>query len=87
VVQKNTRIIRLDKERIGVILDPVKLLVIRNEHLLTMGTVPEDIYPIHPDELVHLTWQTKVIINAVLISHGLNSESPFLTELALKTNN
>lgn len=77
---KNDRIIRIDDDIIGLILEEGKLLVIENDTVVSMGKTPKDIYPIHPNELHRLPWQSKLIINAVMISQEL--DSPFLTEMS-----
>lgn len=77
---KNTLIIRIDELTIGLILDEGKLLVIENDQIVSMGKVPDDVYFIHPNELNKLPWESKLILNSVMISQGL--ESPFLTEMS-----
>lgn len=77
---KNTRIIRLNSYTIGLILDSERLLVIENDRIVSMGKLPDDVYPIHPDELTHLSWEAKMIIHAAMISHDL--DSPFLMEMS-----
>ena len=84
-MEKNTRIIRLDKDTVGLILDSAKLLVIENDRVVTMGKVPDDIYPIHPVDLTHLPWETKLIIHSVMVSYDLMFESPFFDEMTSNT--
>lgn len=82
---KNTRIIRLDKNTVGLILEQGKLLVIEKDHFVSLGKVPEDKYPIHPVDLMSLHWEIKVIIHSVLVSHNLMSESPYFDEMTSNT--
>lgn len=74
---KNDRIVRIDDNTIGLILEAGKLLVIENNLVVSMGIVPEEKYFIHPIDIPHLAWETQIILNAVMIAHEI--PSPFVT--------